>query len=177
MWKSVGIRFDCIGDEGDEVMIYLSSYAGGPKSQVSFRDKGNAAYPGEGAEARPVNLNEPHELTIRVRGNLINVIVDAKPSVAYRLPVERRPGNLELIAFDATAEFLSFTLSTLPASQAMTDAPGKPAPLFRWIKPNCSSALPKRTLLPPKPSCLLFTLARRLSVRKSKIWGSPVPSI
>lgn len=127
MWKSVGIRFDCIGDDGDEVMIYLSSYAGGPKSQVSFRDKGNAAYPGEGAEARPVNLNEPHELTIRVRGNLINVIVDAKPSVAYRLPVERRPGNLELIAFDATAEFLSFTLSTLPASQAMTDAPGKPA--------------------------------------------------
>lgn len=126
MWKSVGVRFDCIGDDGDEVMIYLSSYAAGPKSQVSFKNKSNQAYPGEAAESRPVNLNEPHEMTIRVRGNLVNVIVDGKPSIAYRLPAARRPGNMELVAFDATAEFLSFTLSTLPASLTMTDAPGKP---------------------------------------------------
>jgi len=123
-WKSVGIRFDCVADDGDEVMVYLSSCVGGSKAQVSYRNKGAPAYPNEGAEQRAVNLNEPHELTIRVRGTLVNVIVDGQPSVAYRLPVERQPGLLELIAFDATAEFLSFSLTTLPDALPMVNPPG-----------------------------------------------------
>lgn len=127
MWKSVGIRFD-IGDDDGEILLYLSSYAGGPKAQVSYRKSGNQAYPAEGTQARSVDLNEPHELTVRVRGTLVNMIVDGQQSVAYRLPIDRRPGALELITFDAQAELRSFSLCTLPESTMLVEAAvGKPA--------------------------------------------------
>jgi len=115
VWKSVGIAFDVDGDT-QEVMTYLSSYASGSKAQVSFLQDGRQAYPPEAAESRMVTLNTPHELTIRVRGTLINLAVDGMQSVAYRLPVARREGPLDLITFDAQATFLSFALTSLPES-------------------------------------------------------------
>ena len=115
VWKSVGIAFDVDAD-AQEVMTYLSSYASGSKAQVSFLQDGRQAYPPEAAESRMVALNTPHELTIRVRGTLINVAVDGMQSVAYRLPFARREGPLDLITFDAQATFLAFTLTSLPES-------------------------------------------------------------
>ena len=115
VWKSVGIAFDVDGD-ANEVMAYLSSYASGSKTQVSFLQDGKQAYPPEAAESRMVALNTPHELTIRVRGSLINVAVEGVHSVAYRFPGARREGPLDLITFDAQARFLSFTLTSLPES-------------------------------------------------------------
>ena len=125
VWKSVGIAFDVDGDT-QEVMTYLSSYASGSKAQVSYVQDGRQAYPPEAAESRMVALNAPHELTIRVRDTLINVAVDGMQSVAYRLPVARREGPLDLITFDAQATFLSFTLSSLPESAKLSEpASGK----------------------------------------------------
>ena len=125
VWKSVGIAFDVDGNV-QEVMAYLSAYASGPKSQVSFLQDGRQAYPPDAAESRMVALNTPHELTIRVRGTLINVAVDGMQSVAYRLPVARRTGPLDLITFDAQATFLSFTLTSLPESLKLLEpAAGK----------------------------------------------------
>ncbi len=121
VWKSVGIRFDVTEDE-DDVLVYLSSYEAGPKLQVAYKNKGMQTYPGDGAQPRAVNLNESHELTILVRGTLINVVVDGKASLAYRLPVSRRPGSLELITFDAQAAFEEFKLKTLPLSVPMKAA-------------------------------------------------------
>lgn len=130
MWKSVGITLD-VTDQ-NEVLAYLSSYAGGPKSQIAYKQGagGNYVYPPEGAEARPVELNKPHELILRVRGTLMNVTVDGKHSLAYRLPIARKPGPVEIITFDATSEFLSFELDELPANLVLVEpdsSKGKPA--------------------------------------------------
>ncbi len=125
MWKSVGIRFDVNTEDNvddDDVVAYMSSYAGGPKLQVSYKNKGTQNYPAEGSKVQAINLNEPHEMTLLVRGTLINVIADGSPVLAYRLPIERRPGALELFTFDAVAEFTSFSLSSLPSSVMMTEA-------------------------------------------------------
>lgn len=122
MWKSVGITFD-VGEQGQETLAYLSSYAGGPKAQVAFKPGGGEyAYPPEGAQARVIELNKPHEMIVRVRGQLVNIVVDGEQSVAYRLPLPRVASELELITFDASAEFLAFELRTLPASVQLVEA-------------------------------------------------------
>lgn len=118
-WKSVGINFDTI--EQNEVLAYLSSYAGDPKSQVAYKQAGNYVYPAGGAQSRPVDLDKPHEMILRVRGPLVNVLVDGAHSIAYRLPVPRQAGHLELITFDAKAEFLAFELSPLLPSVTLVD--------------------------------------------------------
>jgi hypothetical protein len=123
-WKSVGLSFDVA--EGNEVLVYLSAFAGGPKLQIAYKSGGSDyVYPPGAAQARPVKLNEKQELTVRVRGPLLNVAVNGKHALAYRLPIPRRPGALELITFDAKAAFRSFELSRLAASVALLP-PGKP---------------------------------------------------
>jgi mono/diheme cytochrome c family protein len=129
MWKSVGITFDGT-DAGNEIVTYLSSYAGGPKSQVSYKQGGSDVYPANGAQTRPVELQQPHELVLRVRGQLVNLIIDGQHSVAYELPIARQKGFLQLITYDATAEFRSFELRALPVAMALVaaaSAPGNPA--------------------------------------------------
>jgi hypothetical protein len=112
MWKSVGLRFDVTG--GDNVMIYLSSYAGGSKVQLAWKQNGQQAYPEAAMQARPVPLGQPQELIVRVRGRLVNVLVNGQVAIVSLLPFERRAGTLQLIAFDAVAEFHGFQLKTLP---------------------------------------------------------------
>ena len=125
MWKSVGITFDSI-DATHEVMAYLSAVAGGSKSQISYRHGGDNVYPAGAMESRRVELNQPHEIVLRVRGTLINVAIDGQHSIAYRLPFARQPGGMELITFDAKAEFLSFELNELSPAFVLQDtaAPG-----------------------------------------------------
>lgn len=132
-WKSIGIAFDST-DKGNEVLAYASAYAGGPKAQIAYRRDGNYVYPPEAAQARSITMNQQHELILRVRGSLVNLLVDGKLSVAYQLPISRQDGFLELIAFDATAEFFSFELYQLPSGVELTD------PVMDGGKP--SAALP-----------------------------------
>ncbi|MFN9718710.1 MAG: DUF1553 domain-containing protein [Planctomycetota bacterium] len=127
MWKSVGITFDAHSDHAD-VTVYLSSYAGGPKVQASYRTSGDSVYPPDGAENRPVNLNETHELKIKVRDTLVNVFVNGQRSVSYRLPIERKSGPLELMTFDAAVILRHFELKPLSPLEPMVDpASGKPS--------------------------------------------------
>ena len=126
MWKSVGLRFDVSGD--NNVMVYLSSYAGGPKVQLAWKQNGQQAWPEDAVQPREVPLGQPQELTVRVRGRLINILVNGQLAIVSRLPFERRDGALQLIAFDAVAEFHRFELRTLPASAAMQDAAAAPDP-------------------------------------------------
>jgi hypothetical protein len=130
MWKSVGITFDVSGTD-HEVLAYLSSVASGSKAQVAYKSgSANHVYPPDGAQGRVVELNKPHDLTLRVRGTLVNVVVDGDFSVAYRLPITRQRGAMELITFDAKAEFLSFELRELPSTVMLAEAkaaPGQPA--------------------------------------------------
>ena len=123
MWKSVGLAFDVAGT--GEVLVYLSAWTGGPKLQISYKQVGSDVYPGDGMQARAVKVNEPQEMTVRVRGTLINVAVNGQHALAYRLPVPRRPGHAELITFDARAAFTAFELTALPPEVRLVEA-GKP---------------------------------------------------
>ena len=119
VWKSVGITFD--GTDSNELLAYLSAYAQGPKVQFAYK-KGDYVYPGEAAKARPVLLGTTYELLLRVRGTLINISVNGEHSIAYRLPLSRQRGPLQLITFDAKAEFHSFELKSLAASTVLVEA-------------------------------------------------------
>jgi mono/diheme cytochrome c family protein len=124
MWKSVGISCDVTAD-GNELLAYVSSVAGGQKSQFAFKQGGAYVYPPTATQARTVELNQSHELVLRVRGSLINMQVDGEQSIAYRLPADlkRKPGFLELITFDATAEFVAFEIRALPEDVKLVQAP------------------------------------------------------
>ena len=120
-WKSVGITFDA-GPAG-EVLVYLSAYAGGAKLQVAYKQQsGEYVYPPEATQPREVKLGVAQELTLRIRDRLLNVAVGGKHALAYHLPIARREGAVELITYDARAEFHSFELRSLPADAQLTPA-------------------------------------------------------
>jgi len=126
-YRSVGVCFD-VADE-HEVLAYVSAAANAAKVHVTYKRGADHVYPPEGMLARPIPTKTPLEMTVRVRGTLVNVAIDGKHAVAYRLPVARRPGDLALIAFTAQVEFLAYELATLPADVALIDpkAGAKPA--------------------------------------------------
>ncbi|MFO0970484.1 MAG: DUF1549 and DUF1553 domain-containing protein [Gemmataceae bacterium] len=124
-YKSVGIAFDV--DGAMETMVYLTAHAPAQRVQVAFNKGGGHVYPPEASQARKVPLDATHEMTVRVRGSLLNVSLNGTHAVAYALPHGRRAGSVALVAFDAVARFESFTLSELPAGAALVAAGGKTA--------------------------------------------------
>lgn len=127
-WKSVGISFD-MGEQGREVLAYLSCYAEGPLCRVAYRLQGaDYVYPSKPVVTGTFAVGELHRLVVRVRGNLVNVMVDDKPAIAYRLPIDRAPGPLEVITYDASAELNWFELKTLPESISLVEDPHNPPP-------------------------------------------------
>lgn len=122
-WKSVGISFD-VTPEGNEWLAYVSAVAGGPRSQIAYKQNGNYVYPPTATQGRKVELNEPHEIILQVRGTLINLTVDGEHSIAYRFPAgqTRQSGFLELITYDAKVEFLEFELRPLSKEWKLVDA-------------------------------------------------------
>jgi hypothetical protein len=133
VWKSVGLSFDV--SEGKEVLAYLSAYAAGPKLQIAYKQGADYVYPPDAVQTRAVKLNEPQELVVRVRGPLVNVEVNGQHALAYRLPIPRRPGALELITFDAKAELTALQLAPLPTDVALV-APGAPASAATRLTPE-----------------------------------------
>ena len=123
MWKSVGISCD-VTTEGNELLAYVSGVTSGSRSQIAFKQGGNYVYPPAASQPRKVELNQPHEIVLRVRGMLLNLSVDGEHSVAFRLPagLERQRGFLELITYDAKAEFIAFELRPLPAELKLVEA-------------------------------------------------------
>ena len=154
-WKSVGISFD-VTAEGNELLGYVSSYAGGPKAQFTYKENGTYVYPPTATQARKVELNQPHEILLRVRGTLLNMSVDGEHSIAFRLPLSlnRQRGHLELVAFDATVEFVAFELRQLPTGLKLinADAPKE--------QPAASSTA-TTTPLPVEQAQLAVTIAEK----------------
>ncbi len=128
MWKSVGISCD-VTASGNELLAYVSAVASGPKSQFAYKQGDNYVYPPAASQPRKVELNQPHEIVLRVRGTLLNMSVDGEHSIAFRLPatLERQRGFLELITYDAKVEFVSFELRALPAELKLVDADARNA--------------------------------------------------
>jgi mono/diheme cytochrome c family protein len=126
MWKSVGLTFDVV--DNAEALVYLSAVTGGSKLQVATKTGGAYSYPADGLQPRQVPLSEPQEMLVRVRGPLVNASVNGDTTLVYRLPTERKAGRMELITYDAHAEFLSFELTPLAASVKLEEMPSKPMP-------------------------------------------------
>ncbi len=124
-WRSVGVCFDVT--EGREKLVYMSAVAGGSKLQLSYKTGPSHTYPDNGRQARPVMLNTRYELEISVRGTLVNVAIDGKHALAFNLPVAREAGQMDLIAFDAAAEFHEFDVRPL-APEVVLVAAGTGAP-------------------------------------------------
>ncbi|MEQ2009576.1 MAG: DUF1549 domain-containing protein, partial [Limisphaerales bacterium] len=104
LYKSVGFTFDTTAAR--ESLVYLSAHAPGPKLQIAYGKANAYTYPPSGTQSRAVKLGEVYELTVRVRGPLLNVAVNGEHALAFELP-ERTPGKFQLITYDATADFLA----------------------------------------------------------------------
>lgn len=111
-YKSVGIRFDVTGDGKNSHTVYASAHEKGPKVQISHTHNSKTSYP-NARISYPVKVNEDYKLRVQVRGSLINVSLNGKFLLAYQLPNRNPNGNIELFAFDATAEFDSIIVKSL----------------------------------------------------------------
>lgn len=118
-WRSVGLAFDVNGKR--EKMIYLSAVQPGSKLQVSYNEGSRSIYPREALYACEVNLNEPYELEIKVRDQLVNISLNGKHAIAYTLPIKREAGKIDILAFDAAAEFDMVSISSLSSSETLID--------------------------------------------------------
>jgi hypothetical protein len=134
-YRSVGLSFDSSqpdpvtphGADDGEVMVYASGWASGPKLQAAYVTKGAWQFPADGAVARPVELDRVHTLRVAVRDRLVNAWFDGEPLIAWRSPVPRREGSLQLITFDATAVFERVSLEPLPADVKLREPAGSVA--------------------------------------------------
>ena len=111
-WRSVGLSFDVV--KGHEKLVYLSAYAPDPKLQLMYNMGQGEVYPAGASQQRAVDLNTTYELTVAVRGQLVNVAINGAHALAHALPVPREAGRLDVITFDATAELQSLEVRELP---------------------------------------------------------------
>jgi hypothetical protein len=136
-WRSVGISLDAPGGDpgvapvaGDtEVSLYASAFAGGPKVQAAVRRGAEWEYPTDAASARPVEVGREHTLRVQARDTLINVFFDGALVIAWRSPVPRRDGAVQITTFDALAVFHEVSVAPLPADAPLKEpaAGGGPA--------------------------------------------------
>ncbi len=119
VYKSVGIAFDA-REKSDLQAVYLSAHSPGPHLWV--RTAGQESYPTSGPKETAVELGREIELKLAVRGMLANVWIDGKLVLAYNLPAKRAEGRLILWTYDATAEFLHFTMDRLGEGVQLVEA-------------------------------------------------------
>jgi len=121
-WKSVGLAFDVV--DGREKMVYMSAVKPGSKLQVAVNPGSGSQYPRDAVVARAVATGTTYELKISVKGDLINVAIDGSHTLAYRVKLKREAGRVDLVAFDAIAEFDSLEIRELPAERRLLE-PGQ----------------------------------------------------
>lgn len=121
-YRSVGVSFDSTqidgtihpGPQDSEVMVYVSAHGPDPKVQASFAKNGSYQYPADGRASCRVELNKEYTLRVQVRGQLVNASLDGQPKVAWKIPIDRKSGALQLTAFDALVAFHEVRIQTLP---------------------------------------------------------------
>ena len=123
-WKSVGIRFDVDKGGKNSHLVYTS--VGGAKVHLARTVEGKDIYSNALAK-RPILLNQEYTLNLKVRGPLINVALDGEFLFAATLP-RRQPGAVQLLAYDATADFYSIEVKSLPAGTPLEEAGNKGTP-------------------------------------------------
>ena len=168
-YKSVGFTFDTT--YARESLVYLSAHASGPKLQIAYGKANQYAYPPAGMQSRAVKLGDTYEVTIRVRGSLLNVAVNGEHALAFELP-DRSPGKFQLITYDATADFLAFELSALSAdTQLVKSSAPAPAPTAKAAAPTAITS-PEQARLALKAAELALTAAELRPAMVRAVWDA-----
>jgi hypothetical protein len=125
-YKSVGIRFDVDKSGNNSHWVYASAYGSG-KVHLAHTIEGKDVYT-QAIAKRPIKLNQEYTLNLKVRGPLINVALDGQFLFAYNLP-RRQPGAVQLLVYDAIADFYSIEVRHLPAQTALKKSSEKAKPI------------------------------------------------
>lgn len=120
-WKSVGVRFDVDESGNNSHWVYTS--VGGIKVHLGHTVEGKDHY-SNGMVPRRINLNQEYILNLKVRGPLLNVALDGEFLFAFNLP-RRHSGAIQLLAYDATADFYRIEVKPLPADSVLKKASEK----------------------------------------------------
>ena len=110
-YHSVGIGFDGTGANNLKG-VYLSAYPKGAKLQYTQVANGVATYPTGGQRPLDIQRGRDYQLRLDVRGEWLNVWIDGKRQLAFRMPT-RRAGTLSIWTYDAAAEFDSIRAGSL----------------------------------------------------------------
>ena len=129
-WRSVGIEFDGVSIDPSKDLakgenaqnIYISGYQPAPKIQGSYNIGGGFQYPPQGARPIKFEINRQYEFRIQVRDTLVNAFLDGELVVAWRTPIARRDGAIQLSTFDVLPIFKSFEVRELPESVKLVEA-------------------------------------------------------
>ena len=123
-YLSVGIRFDV--DKGGNNSHWVYTSVSGAKVHLAHTVEGKDIYT-KASVKRPIRLDQEYTLKLKVRGQLVNVALDGEFLFAYNLP-GRQPGAVQLLAYDATADFYGIEVKHLPASAVLEPASEKAKP-------------------------------------------------
>ena len=115
-WKSVGVCFDIDADGKNGHIVYASAVDGAQKVQVAHRVNNRMAYPQKAQKRKAIQLDTNYVFKLQVRDNLLNVFLDNDHLISHQLPQRYNEGHIELLAFDAIAEFNEISVKKLPAS-------------------------------------------------------------
>ncbi len=135
-YRSVGIAFDATqadplapaAAEDSQHMVYVSAFEAEPKVQIAMQQSGQWQYPAAAKHSTAIALDREYVLHVQARGELINVALDGTHLIAWRTPLQRRTGALQLMAFTAQAAFYEFTVSPLADHVALLNPPHGQAP-------------------------------------------------
>jgi mono/diheme cytochrome c family protein len=124
---SVGFAFDVVGTASWQA-VYTYCKPGASAVQAFHRTGGKEVYPPQGIVPTPLKLNEEVTLDFAVRGSLLNVWVNGRLAIAYRLPTARQSGVFALWNHDATSEFSEVRLVELPGNVTLAESAGDARP-------------------------------------------------
>ena len=124
-YKSVGIRFDVDKRGKNSHWVYTS--VGGSKVHLAHTVEGKDIY-SKASVKRPIKLNQEYMLNLKVRGPLINVALDGEFLFAHNLP-RRQPGAVQLLAYDAVADFYGVEVKHLPSGIVLEEAGNQAKPI------------------------------------------------
>ena len=125
-WKSVGVRFDVDQSGKNSQWVYTS--VTGAKVHLAQTFGGKDIY-SNATVKQPIKLNKEYTLNLKVRGTLINVALDGEFLFAHNLRW-REPGAIQLIAYDAIADFYRVEVKHLPTDTILKKAGNKAKPVI-----------------------------------------------
>ncbi|MDA1214598.1 MAG: DUF1549 domain-containing protein, partial [Planctomycetota bacterium] len=104
-----------------EQLVYVSAQDAGSKVHAAILRGKKWEYPPEALVARPIELNREYTFRVQARDTLINVSLNGDPVLAWRTPVDRRDGAIQLVTFDALVAFHDVSISPLDAAVALLE--------------------------------------------------------